>query len=143
MGSCMETTDLDVMSRCPRFDRCSVPVCPLDPSQDERDILPGEPKCALPKAKRYAIGKDSDLPRKGLTKREWAGLTRWQGLSEAEKACQEVNLRGFWSICSGDLGPSSRGRGRIAPHPDGFEIGGENQGRFVQSSSTRERKPLP
>lgn len=105
---------LRTMRRCPRFDRCSAPKCPLDPLQDDRAYLPGEPKCTLSKSKRYAIGEDSDLPRQGLTKQEWAAMLRWHGLSETEKGRQQANLKGFWSIRPGILEPIAQERGLVA-----------------------------
>lgn len=73
------------MRQCPRFQRCSVPICPLDLLQDERDYLPGEPKCTMAKSIRYRIGQDNDLPRKGLTKMEWAARQRYLNRSPEEK----------------------------------------------------------
>jgi len=35
----------DPMSRCPRFNRCSAPLCPLDPNREDRSHLRGEPVC--------------------------------------------------------------------------------------------------
>ena len=34
-------------SLCPRYDRCSAPVCPLDPDWRLRSHLKGEPVCGL------------------------------------------------------------------------------------------------
>lgn len=33
------------VSRCPRFDSCNAPICPLDPNWDNRRHLPGDPVC--------------------------------------------------------------------------------------------------
>lgn len=33
---------------CPRWDRCSAPLCPLDPHAARRAYLPGDPLCGLP-----------------------------------------------------------------------------------------------
>ncbi len=112
----MESESVAIMRRCPRFGRCSAPVCPLDLLQEARTYGPGEPKCSLSKAKWNTIGQATALPWLGLTKREWAGLMRWQGLSEAEKARQEAILRGFWSICPGDLKASGQERLRSHIH---------------------------
>ena len=36
-----------VPALCPRYDRCSAPVCPLDPAWRLRSHLKGEPVCGL------------------------------------------------------------------------------------------------
>ncbi len=36
-----------VMKKCPRFQRCSVPLCPLDPEVEKRVYWEGEPTCKL------------------------------------------------------------------------------------------------
>ena len=33
------------MIDCPKFDKCSAPICPLDPDMFERTHLPGERVC--------------------------------------------------------------------------------------------------
>ncbi len=80
------------LQQCPRFCRCSASICPLDPDQKLRSYFPGEPKCTLSKSKRYAIGKNTNLPQKGLTKREWSARTYWQGLAEEEKHSKIAKL---------------------------------------------------
>jgi hypothetical protein len=42
-----EQESLENMKRCPRFDGCSIPRCPLDYFMKERTELPGEPQCPL------------------------------------------------------------------------------------------------
>lgn len=82
-------TELDalaVMKRCPRFQTCSVPSCPLDLKQDCRPVFPGEPRCRLSKEKRRALGKGTALPYGGLTAREALGEKRWASLSDEERA---------------------------------------------------------
>jgi len=69
--------------KCPRFQACNVPVCPLEPLMDERLALPGEEKCTLGKTIRLRLGKD--LPWLGLTPRENAAKCRWDALPESEK----------------------------------------------------------
>ena len=91
----MEVQSLAIMSRCPRFLNCSVPVCPLDLLQELRTRLPGEPECKLGKTRRFRIGRGTDLERQGLTKREWAAQRRWESLNEAEKKRRTANLRHF------------------------------------------------
>ena len=83
------------LRQCPRFDRCTVPICPLDPDQDLRTHLPGEPRCALAKSIRHRIGKEPGLPCQGLTKREWASLQIWQNLPASEAARRTTILHGF------------------------------------------------
>jgi len=66
------------MEKCPRWEICSAPICPLDPLQDRRvdrrDKWPDEPQCQARMWTRYQIAKDSNLPRKGLTKQECAQI---------------------------------------------------------------------
>lgn len=33
--------------RCPRFERCGAPICPLDPDWRKRTLIKGEPTCGL------------------------------------------------------------------------------------------------
>lgn len=80
-----EYRTIKIIRQCPRFERCSVPICPLDLFQDERDRLPCEPKCTLGKKRRFLIGRETSLPRKGLTSREWSARQRYNSLSEEEK----------------------------------------------------------
>lgn len=63
------------MHKCPKFNSCNATFCPLDTDQEERVILPEDNKCTLSKNKRQEIGKE--LPNRGLTKREIAGLDSW------------------------------------------------------------------
>ena len=94
--SCVsERESANVMRQCPRFINCSVPICPLDPLQDIRDRLPGEPTCKLSKTKRHRIGKEFELEREGLTKSEWAAKQRWESLSEIEKKRRIAHLERF------------------------------------------------
>lgn len=107
-----EAEVLKIMQQCPRFKRCSVPVCPLDLKQDDRVRLPAEPKCTLPKSKREKIGKGTALPRQGLTKREWAAQEYWRTLDESEKANRTAQLRPFRSISTRDSEQPRVGRGK-------------------------------
>lgn len=93
MNKLGEFGSLNIMRLCPRFDRCSAPICPLDIDQDRRDFLKGEPVCRLPKAKRYAIGIDTPLPRKGMTKQEWAAHIRWKQQNADKRRLQIRHLR--------------------------------------------------
>jgi hypothetical protein len=87
---------------CPRFDRCSVPICPLDLLQDERDGLLSDSKCTLAKSYRLKIGQNTTLKRKGLTKLEWAAKQRWDNLSETQKVNKKAVLREFSPFIRGN-----------------------------------------
>ena len=90
-----ESTGLKIKRQCPRFQRCDVPNCPLDLSQDQRTSLAGEKKCTLAQSYRLKIGKPTELPRKGLTRKEHAARLCWQLLNEVEKKRRIDNLRPF------------------------------------------------
>ncbi len=90
-----ETQSIEIMRQCQRFDRCSVPICPLDLLQDNSTRLEWEPVCTLSKSKRLRIGQGSELPRQGLTKKEWAARQCWQSLTEAERQCRIAKLTKF------------------------------------------------
>jgi len=90
-----ESTGLKIMQQCPRFERCDVPICPLDPNQDQRTSLVGEKRCPLAKSYRVRIGKSAGLPRKGLTRKEYAAKERWDQLDESEKLRRTSYLRPF------------------------------------------------
>ena len=91
----MERRSLEIMRQCPRFERYSVPLCPLDAHQDSRAKLRGEPTCTLPKSVRHRIGGEAGLPLEGLTRREWAARQRCRGLSENQRQAQIAKLRPF------------------------------------------------
>lgn len=86
----MKDENLLRMERCPRFSRCSVPICPLDEGKDKRVYLKGEPKCNLPKSRRLKLGED--LPWKGLTPREEAGIRNWLKIPPNKRADLAKNL---------------------------------------------------
>jgi hypothetical protein len=44
-----EKQNLDNMRKCPRFDSCSIPLCPLDSDMSERVELPEDDQCPLRK----------------------------------------------------------------------------------------------
>ncbi len=77
-------------SECPRYDRCSVNLCPLDPEMESRTVHEEdkEQKCPMEKRVRLRIGsKYPDLlPLGGLTAREHSAKARWDSMSPAEKA---------------------------------------------------------
>jgi hypothetical protein len=74
--------------KCPRFDHCSVQVCPLDADADRRIHLPGEPKCTCPKSIRVRLGKD--LPLKGLTQKEFSAQKYWENLPESKRTTRRL-----------------------------------------------------
>ena len=80
MGTIAETK---WVKNCSRWGKCSIPICPLDPDQELRVKLPGDPKCTISKNLRYRLGEG--LPLHGLTKKEYAGRKLWEALSEDEK----------------------------------------------------------
>jgi len=88
-----ELKTIQIMRKCPRFDFCIVPICPLDLNQNQRTVLNNEAKCPLAKSKRLRLGKMYKLPREGLTKNEWAAHKRWQVLSQIEKQSRITHLR--------------------------------------------------
>ena len=91
-----EKAALEIMSQCPRFEGCSAPSCPLDLNQGERIALQGEPRCGLGKTRRKRIG--TDLPRQGMTKREWASAQAWARLPEEEKELRRARGRRLLSL---------------------------------------------
>jgi hypothetical protein len=105
---------VNILRQCPRFEHRSVPICPLDIDQGLRGQLRGEPRCTMSKKIRYRIGKDTDLPMKGLTKKEWAGRKSWDGLSDTQKHSRIARLRQVLpvSIGSSELTPESSIRSR-------------------------------
>jgi len=80
---------------CPRFHKCSVNVCPLDPFVYKKNKLPEEEKCTLGKTIRLRIAeKHLDLlPHRGLTSREWIGRQKWESLSIDEKSKIQARLQ--------------------------------------------------
>jgi len=91
---------------CSRWGKCSVNSCPLDSEQDEHESRADDPQteCKAERDERYKIGKDTDLPRKGLTWIEWGNKVgaekRWRKKSERKKASLRMqkirqNLQGF------------------------------------------------
>jgi len=47
-----------LMEECLRFQKCSVPLCPLDPEVETRIYLEAEPTCRLAFARLMAIAGD-------------------------------------------------------------------------------------
>ena len=74
------------MKQCPRFSHCSAPKCPLDYYQDSRVKLSEDEKCGVAKSIRMRISKDTELPLKGLTQKEFMGKQQWEQKSDEEKS---------------------------------------------------------
>ena len=76
-------------SLCPRFDRCSVNNCPLDPVFPNLPVLPGDKEkvCPMEKGVRARIGAQFPelLKMGGLTQREWLAKQRYERLPVAVK----------------------------------------------------------
>ena len=87
-----EEQNVKIMEKCPRFQFCNAPICPLDYFQDERVELDGEEKCALAKSIRKRIGEGTALKYQGMTRREYAGKKIWDAKSDEEK--REIIERG-------------------------------------------------
>jgi hypothetical protein len=85
-----EITDAPYLE-CPRFERCSVNHCLLDPLRVacERESIPGDPetRCTLPKRRRMAIAARHPelLPDRGLRPRELAAMQRWEALTPEQR----------------------------------------------------------
>ncbi|GAF73299.1 unnamed protein product [marine sediment metagenome] len=47
-----------LMKKCPRFQRCSVALCPLDREAEKRVYLEGEPTCRLDFERLITIADD-------------------------------------------------------------------------------------
>ena len=76
------------MYRCPRYNFCNAPICPLDPDYKLRVFVNGDEKCTLSKRLRMMLGVNLD--NKGLKPREKAGLDIWNSRSNESK---ELALR--------------------------------------------------
>jgi len=68
---------------CPRFEKCNVNICPLDPDWEPRNRLPGDPKCTMEKGVRLRLGKN--LSTFGLKPLELKAKRQWDGLSEEKR----------------------------------------------------------
>lgn len=92
----METQkNYERMKKCPRFNKCSAPICYLDELKDRRVHFKQEQKCALSKAKRLKLG--SDLPWKGLTPKELSAEKRWNEGKVSEKFIEARKVLKFRS----------------------------------------------
>lgn len=76
---------IEPQRECPRWDKCSVNFCPLDPFQNQRPTHEAdiEQKCTIAKTIRQRIGTKYPnlLPRFGLTSKEWAARLRFANMS--------------------------------------------------------------
>lgn len=48
IGEAIKEIDRRLMDKCPKYPRCSAPLCPLDPDMDKRFYIEGDPICRLP-----------------------------------------------------------------------------------------------
>lgn len=72
------------MERCPRYQRCSAPLCPLDPDLPRRVALKGDPVCSLtwPQVEAlapgisYAATVKTILDRGGVVPSAWRRTRR-------------------------------------------------------------------
>jgi len=85
-----EKNNIACMKQCPRFLKCSVPICPLDFQKDERMYLCGEEKCTLGKTYRKKYG--AGLPWKGLFPKELGGIKAWRNRDEKSRVSTLENL---------------------------------------------------
>ena len=67
---------MNEMRKCPKFYRCSAPICPLDPDVELRVYITGDAKCTLDKKTRKLLGKN--LPNRGLFPRELSAIKGWK-----------------------------------------------------------------
>ena len=84
------------MEKCPQFNKCNAPICPLDAEWKDRVFVQGETKCKLGKTLRKRLGKD--LPNGGLLSREYSSLKVWEGRGEKDKASRIAKLTPFKSL---------------------------------------------
>lgn len=99
-----------VMRRCPQFDRCSAPECPLDPSYPDRvKREPGEPSCTarlstrlrmVERALAEGVPTATALKYGGRSRQEEAAQRRserakaqWAALPEPERERRRETLR--------------------------------------------------
>ena len=48
MGDAIKEIDHRLVDKCPKYQRCSAPLCPLDPDMNKRFYIKGDPICGLP-----------------------------------------------------------------------------------------------
>jgi hypothetical protein len=76
----------DAMTKCSKFKHCDANICPLDENISFRNKLEDEKKCDMAKSIRLRIGTEFNLPKLGLTDREFSSRQKWESKSEEEKA---------------------------------------------------------
>lgn len=70
---------MSLYEKCPRFDVCSAPKCPLDDYYHERTEEPGDEQCSLPKRWRVKLAEENPeykTPFGGRTPKEWSFFKR-------------------------------------------------------------------
>jgi hypothetical protein len=73
----LKAEEYATLESCPHFDACGEQDCPLDALNDVRVFGPGENGCRARRSTRLRLG--TSLPRKGLTRREWASTLKFHG----------------------------------------------------------------
>jgi hypothetical protein len=68
----------ELMNKCPRWNSCNAPICPLDALMEKRLRLTGEDKCKLTKKVRLELGKS--LKNKGLLPKELGGIKGYKNM---------------------------------------------------------------
>ena len=48
MGEAIKEIGRRLVDKCSKYQRCSAPLCPLDPDMDKRFYIKGDPICSLP-----------------------------------------------------------------------------------------------
>ena len=48
IGEAIKEIDRRLVDKCPKYPRCSAPLCPLDSDMDKRFYIKGDPICSLP-----------------------------------------------------------------------------------------------
>ncbi len=104
-------TEIEPFRQCPKFESCSVNVCPLDPAMLQRQALADEDRCRSLRSTRLAIAAEHpNLPTAGLTlaeiardKRSAAAKARWEALPQAEKDARKARLTHPKGVLSGVL----------------------------------------
>ena len=91
----METSENNQrMAKCPHFNRCSAPICPLDEFSFQRVYLSNEPKCDMEKPVRFRIGRD--MPSLGLLPQELSSTI--QSYGDINKAREALLIRFLPSV---------------------------------------------
>ena len=79
------------MERCPSFEHCDAPKCPLDELYDVRVFIAGDKTCVAERPTRLALGVG--LPNEGLFPREYAAIIRFYGTWEAYLSHQKEYVK--------------------------------------------------